>query len=339
MYQFTRLGLVFATMKTMKGVNFGGWLVLERFITPSIFKDTDVKDEYSLSLLGEKYRARIRKHHKNFITEADFKWLSQHIELIRIPVGYWIFGDEKPYVKSIEQLDWAFKMAKKYDLKIFIDLHGAPGSQNGLAHSGKLGECGWLKDETCRTQSLDITTRIVERYSDYSNFWGIELLNEPKLSKGSFWKYISYYKKAKKEIVQHNPKLKIFISDWYIPALGLFAACILKVGLDCHFYPSFGETKKRSKTEIFRRIKMIKWFLRFARLLRPIIVGEWSVVMGRTYRELPSQAEKKEVLREYAKLQLNCYEQTLAWFYFPYESEGRGTWSFKDMVEQGIIKP
>lgn len=105
MYQFTRLGLVFATMKTMKGVNFGGWLVLERFITPSIFKDTEVKDEYSLSLLGEKYRARIRKHHKNFITEADFKWLSQRVELIRIPVGYWIFGDEKPYVESTERLD------------------------------------------------------------------------------------------------------------------------------------------------------------------------------------------------------------------------------------------
>ena len=207
MYQFTRLGLVFATMKTMKGVNFGGWLVLERFITPSIFKDTDVKDEYSLSLLGEKYRNKIKKHHENFITEEDFKWLSKRVELIRIPVGYWVFGDEKPFVGSIEQLDWALRMAEKYKLKVLIDIHGAPGSQNGLAHSGKAGDCGWLSDKTCRDKTLDITLKIAKRYKENLSFWGIELLNEPKLKKGSFWRYISYYKKAKKLILK---KCKIY---------------------------------------------------------------------------------------------------------------------------------
>ena len=322
----------------MKGVNLGGWLVLERFITPSVFKDTDAKDEYSLSILGEKYRKRIKKHHENFVTESDFKWLSQHVELLRIPIGYWIFGGEKPYIGAIKQLDWAFKMAKKYELKILIDIHGAPGSQNGLAHSGRVGECSWLDDETCRVQSLEMTTRIVKRYSENPSFWGIELLNEPKLTAKSFWQYISYYKKAKKQITISNPKLKIFISDWYVPFLGLFAACLLRVGLDCHIYPSFGGVKKRSKVEIFSRTKRMKWFLSLASLFRPVIVGEWSVVMGQTYRQLPSQAEKKEILKEYAKLQLDCYDQALAWFYFPYESEGRGTWSFKDMVEQEIIK-
>ena len=101
-----------------------------------------------------------------------------------------------------------------------------------------------------------------------------------------------------------------------MPFLGLFAACLLRVGLDCHIYPSFGGVKKRSKVEIFSRTKRMKWFLSLASLFRPVIVGEWSVVMGQTYRQLPSQAEKKEILKEYAKLQLDCYDQALAWFYF-----------------------
>ncbi len=322
----------------MKGVNLGGWLVLEHFITPSIFEDTDAKDEYSLSIIGEKYRKRIKRHHETFITESDFKWLGRHIELLRIPIGYWLFGGEDPYVASVDRLDWAFKMAKKYDLKILIDIHGVPGSQNGLHHSGQAGEHRWLSDKKCKAQSLEITAKIVERYSEHPNFWGIELLNEPKLTTGSFWQYISYYKKAKKQITEHNTNLKIFISDWYVPALGLFAACILRVGLDCHIYPSFGKDKKTQKTKIFRRVKRVKWFLRVASLLRPLIVGEWSLVMGKAYRQLPSQVEKNKILKEYAKLQLDCYDQALAWFYFPYESEGRGTWSFKDMVDQGAIE-
>lgn len=61
---------------------------------------------------------------------------------MRLPVGYWIIAPEKPYREGIRYVDWAFRMAEKYQLQVLLDLHGAPGSQNGNDHSGRAGEVG-----------------------------------------------------------------------------------------------------------------------------------------------------------------------------------------------------
>lgn len=51
---------------------------------------------------------------------------------------------EEPY---LERVSWkyalkAFKWARKYGLRIQLDLHSIPGSQNGFDHSGKGGVGG-----------------------------------------------------------------------------------------------------------------------------------------------------------------------------------------------------
>src|SRR5690348_248434 len=86
------------------GVNLGGWLVLERWITPSVFEDSKACDEYSLSLdAPAEVVTRIRKHRDSFITKADFVWLKkQGIEAVRLPVGHGVFGDAAPYLASVE---------------------------------------------------------------------------------------------------------------------------------------------------------------------------------------------------------------------------------------------
>jgi glucan 1,3-beta-glucosidase len=322
----------------MKGVNLGGWLVLERWMTPKVFKDAEAFDEYTLASLGKRYRIRIQQHHMNFITEADFKWLSRHVDVVRIPVGYWIFGDEEPHVKGIESLDWAFMMAEKYNIKILLSIHGASGSQNGKMHSGCIGECRWQRDEHHREKTRDITQRLVKRYKNSPQLWGIGLLNEPLWRVRSIGVYLKYYFLLKRDIHAVRPDLKIYISDWFAPKFGLLASLILGVGLDCHVYPSFGEKNPPSKTMIYRKTHLFQHFLKWARYVRPIIIGEWSVVMGASHRALSDDQTKKTWLIEYAKKQLNIYDQAEAWFYFSYETDGRGTWSFRDMVEKGIIK-
>lgn len=322
----------------MKGVNLGGWLVLERWMTPKVFKDTEAFDEYTLASLGKKYHARIRQHHKRFITEADFQWLSHHVDVVRIPVGYWIFGDEAPYVKGIERLDWAFTMAEKYNIKILLSIHGASGSQNGKMHSGCIGECRWQFDEHHRKKTSDMTRRLIQRYKDSSQLWGIGLLNEPLWRTRSLWVYLTYYFQLKRDIHRIRPDSKIFISDWFVPKIGLLASLILGVGLDCHVYPSFGGKTPPSKKMILKKTHLFQRFLRWARHLRPIIIGEWSVVMGASHRALPDDQTKKTWLVQYAKKQLHVYDKADAWFYFSYETDGRGTWSFRDMVEKRVIK-
>jgi glucan 1,3-beta-glucosidase len=39
----------------------------------------------------------------------------------------------------------ALNWARKYGLRVNLDLHTAPGSQNGWNHSGRLGSIGWLR--------------------------------------------------------------------------------------------------------------------------------------------------------------------------------------------------
>ena len=38
----------------------------------------------------------------------------------------------------------ALKWARKYGLRVYLELHTAPGSQNGLNHSGRLGPINFL---------------------------------------------------------------------------------------------------------------------------------------------------------------------------------------------------
>ena len=40
-------------------------------------------------------------------------------------------------------MEKATQWARTYGLHILIDLHGAPGSQNGEDHSGHAGSIGW----------------------------------------------------------------------------------------------------------------------------------------------------------------------------------------------------
>ncbi|KAF6169334.1 hypothetical protein GIB67_028754 [Kingdonia uniflora] len=81
-----------------------------------------------------------QNHWNTYIVEEDFKFISENgLNAIRIPVGWWIARDPappKPYVGgSLQALDSAFTWARKYGLKIIIDLHAVEGSQNGYENS------------------------------------------------------------------------------------------------------------------------------------------------------------------------------------------------------------
>ena len=58
----------------VKGVNLGNWLVLEKWMSPSLFEGTTAEDEYYLptQLSREVYEARIKIHRSEYITERDF---------------------------------------------------------------------------------------------------------------------------------------------------------------------------------------------------------------------------------------------------------------------------
>ncbi len=140
-----------------RGVNLGGWLALEKWITPGVYAGLKAEDEYTLcEELGKaKALARLKKHRETWITADDFQWLGAHgLNAVRLPVNYGIALENPPFITAVETLDWAFRTAKAHGLGVLLDLHGVPGSQNGWDHSGRQGTLGWHTSKANIDQSL-----------------------------------------------------------------------------------------------------------------------------------------------------------------------------------------
>ncbi|WVQ73941.1 hypothetical protein IAR50_003522 [Cryptococcus sp. DSM 104548] len=179
------------------GVNLGGWLVTEPFIVPGLYEKYangtagTAVDEYTLSQnMGDNLTAAMTDHYDTFITERDFAEIAAAgLNWVRLPFGFWAIEtwDGEPYLEGVS---WgyvlkAIKWARKYGLRINLDLHNVPGSENGWNHSGRLGSVNWLKGVmglANAQRSLDyirtITQFIVqEEYTDVIPLWSF--INEP----------------------------------------------------------------------------------------------------------------------------------------------------------------
>ncbi|ODN80622.1 hypothetical protein L202_02809 [Cryptococcus amylolentus CBS 6039] len=179
------------------GVNLGGWLTTEPFIVPALYEKYangtagTAVDEYTLSQnMGDNLTQAMTEHYDTFITERDFAEIAAAgLNWIRLPIGFWSIEtwDEEPYLEGVswQYVLKAIKWARKYGLRINLDLHNVPGSENGWNHSGRLGTINWLKGVmglANAQRSLDyirtITQFIVqEQYTDVIPLWSF--INEP----------------------------------------------------------------------------------------------------------------------------------------------------------------
>jgi glucan 1,3-beta-glucosidase len=312
----------------LRGVNLGGWLVLERWITPSLFDGYRAQDEYSLCQeLAGSAAAVLASHRDTFITEQDFAWLAAHdIEAVRIPVGYWIFDDQPPFVGGISYLDRAFEWAATHHLKVLLDLHAAPGSQNGWDHSGRSGKMGWHKKRAHITQTLAVLERLAERYGHHPMLYGIEPLNEPHwhIPKRAL---AAYYESAYHSIRRHTPPaVAVVISDAFRPyewADVLPKPDYHNVILDHHFYQCFDDADKRLDISGHLAKASIDWQHDIATLqhARPVIVGEWSLGLASTVTESDRAA--------YAAAQKDTFSKAAAWFFWTYKTETMPDWDLR----------
>lgn len=329
-------------MAALRGVNLGGWLLLERWMTPSVFEGTDAIDEYTF-MHTPGAREKLREHQKNFIREEDFRWLAQNgVDAIRIPVGYWIFEGDVPYVSCIGRLDWAFRMAEAYGIRVLVCLHGAPGSQNGHDHSGRIGNAEWYRHREHRDQTVVTLIRLAQRYRDSEAFWGIELLNEPKPGVLQ-WKLRRFYNQAYRQLVAIlRPHTRIIFHDAFTPRM--LSAAIwdredYPVMMDIHWYHfTFWAHKWLPLPWYYRCV--VAWHARLITRLQRwqgIIVGEWNgIVAGAMLDRFPTTSHEA-IVKEHIHRQVLAYDAADAWFYWSYKTDARGIWHFRSLVEDGVI--
>ncbi|KAJ7070741.1 glycoside hydrolase family 5 protein [Mycena amicta] len=180
----------------VRGVNLGGWLVLEPWITPSLFDNTGnsaIVDEWTFGQLQSKATATaaLTAHWNTFITDSDFAAIkAAGLNHVRLPIGYWAFevGPGEPYIQGqLPYLSKAITWATNHGLKLIIDLHGAPGSQNGFDNSGhRISFPTWHSNNTNVQRTDAIIKTIANMVKDNSaNVPIIAPLNEPAGFDGS----------------------------------------------------------------------------------------------------------------------------------------------------------
>lgn len=297
-------------LEKIKGVNLGGWLVLEKWMTPELFEGTQAEDEYYLAhdLEKEAYQARILNHRSEFITEADFiRIASAGLNLIRIPIPYFAFGDRPPFIGCITYLDKAFNWAKAYDIKILLDLHTVPGSQNGFDNGGISGVCRWGQDPKEVDFALSVLTRLAQRYRDHEALWGIQLINEPITEKmwGTMKPLERYPARDPKLAAGSGPLSMKFLQSFYLDAYTKLREILLpetviafhdafelhawkdyflnhafeNVMLDTHQYLMFAEmegTEQNLEAYLDYLEALGKEIAEVAAYI-PVFVGEWSL--------------------------------------------------------------
>ena len=180
-----------------RGVNLGGWLSLEPFITPSLFNyesDKGIVDEYTLcAYLAARCASTLEQHYATFVTEDTFREIADAgLDHVRIPYSYWAVqtydGDPYLFRTSWRYLLRGIEWARKHGLRVNLDVHGLPGSQNGWNHSGRQGMIGWMNGtngDVNVQRSLDMHDRLSkffaqDRYRNIISHYG--LANEPKMT-------------------------------------------------------------------------------------------------------------------------------------------------------------
>jgi glucan 1,3-beta-glucosidase len=358
--------------KKLRGVNLGGWLVLEKWMTPSLFEGLQAVDETSFCVeLGSRAEQILKNHWQTFITHDDFLWLAKTgINAVRIPVGHWLFGPDYPYHRAyrssphpfvqggIDILDCAFDWADELGLHIVLDLHAAPGCQNGFDNGGIKDVCEWHTQEDYINHSLDVLEKLAKRYHNRASLHAIEVLNEPRwdidtdlLKKytSDGYRRIRHYCKPENVAVVFHDGFRSFNN--YLGFLN--EPEFNNVVFDIHRYQCFDRSDL--DMDIYGHIQKaaIHWKNEADDINQNLglatYVGEWSLGLelhgvslwsnGPYNHALQAMGEFQKTVsyRAYAAAQLATFERYLGWFFWSYKTETNPAWCFRECVTRGWL--
>ncbi|KAL2871093.1 glucan 1,3-beta-glucosidase [Aspergillus lucknowensis] len=367
-----------ANADPVRGVNLGGWLLLEPWITPSLFDDAEdgAVDEYTLTeILGkDEAAARLSEHWSSFITEDDFAQISQAgLNHVRIPVGYWAAApiEGEPYVSGqLEYLDKAVSWAKSNNLKVIVDLHGAPGSQNGFDNSGRRGPIEWQQGDT-----VDHTLRafevLAQRYlSDDTVVTAIEAINEPFIPGGIDPEGLKeYYNDALAKVRENSFDAALLLHDGFLlPESWNGFMGQEEVVMDTHHYQVFGNGEVAMSIDEHINTACQFGLQHLEAVDKPIIVGEWTGALtdcakylngkgvgvrydGTLSSSAPVGActsksegsvasltpEEISNTRRFIEAQLDAFELRTGWVFWTWKTEGAPGWDMQDLLASGVF--
>lgn len=333
--------LVTADVSEVRGWKNDDPTVFEMNIDARLQGDFQITNGY-----GPTKAAQVMKDHwSTFIVENDFKFIARNgLNAVRIPVGWWIASDPTPpwpYVGgSLHALDNAFSWAQKYGLKIIIDLHAAPGSQNGFQHSSSRdGSQEWGKSDENIQQTVDVISFLTARYTKNPSLYAVELLNEP-LSPGVTLETLNKYYKAGYDVVRkHSTTAYVVMSNRLGPSkpkeLFPLANGLMRSVIDVHYYNIFDDLFENMSAQ--QNIDFI--YNNRSSELNVITTSNGPLTfVGEWVSDWRVKDATKEDFQRFGKAQIDVFGQaTFGWSYWAFKNANLH-WSLEWMINNGYIK-
>ena len=282
--------------KRFSGINLGSWFLMEGYILggknfPEHKFKKKFKDKYGSQELDEFERL----FRTNYITRNDIKIISNSgANCIRVPFNYRLI-ERAPFKYSQEGISYLkklFRWAREFNLKVILDLHAVPGSQNSDWHSDSTGRALLWENKIYRNRTYALWEYLADTFKKEISLLGYDLLNEPVVKKEKIGLLKDFYASLVKVIRGVDKKHIIFLegNSWAqeIDFLGDLIGDNIWVSIHVYQpisftfnlrpgfrYPGLIDGKLWNKD---RLRKYLKKYISFSRKFDvPILVGEFGV--------------------------------------------------------------
>ncbi|KAK5127477.1 hypothetical protein LTR85_006816 [Meristemomyces frigidus] len=335
-------------------------------MTPGLFTSTDTADEWHLcNVLGkEKCLETLQDHWSTFYTRDDFVAIkSAGLTAVRIPLGYWAVDllDYEPYVSGqyphlIQAVQWAGEL----DLNVMVDIHGAPGSQNGWEETGLVGPVAFSANTSNSDRTLKVLQNLTSEFTK-SQYKGvvtnIELLNEPLIGLPELK---TFYTSGYNLIVPANTSgVNVTIHDgfynphswaYYDPNDASASVAAPYLTVDTHQFWAFPPLNDLSKSEILQAVCNFGMQIRANQStsgIPPTLVGEWSLSTGITANSTTDAGQdqgKRTWFRRLFEAQNAAFtpygegQSSIGWYFWAWKTQyDIDAWSYRKGVADGYI--
>jgi endoglucanase len=201
------------------GTNAGGWLVTENWMCPLDDCDGKMPDQKTLlNILSQRFgtdgcQELLDIYMDHWWQESDFNRVQAlGFNVIRLPFSYLNLLNQDLFWRedAFERLDWFIDSCAEREIFVILDLHGAPGSQNGQQHSVDSSQSALFSEEQNMALTEEIWVTVASRYKDNRWVAGYDLLNEPEggyqegKTTSMQWDFYDRLYRAIREVDEHH---------------------------------------------------------------------------------------------------------------------------------------
>lgn len=175
---------------TLKGLNLGGWFVMEPWMCPA--DSGGLPDTYSIIReLDSRFgvateQTLIRDYQSDWITTADLNNIAQAgFNCVRVPVWWGNFFSITNTASTgwrsdaFTMLDWVVTNCAARGIYVVIDMHGVVGSQSTSDDTGEQNLNAYWTSGIDQIETSFMWSQIASHYSTNDAVAGYDLINEP----------------------------------------------------------------------------------------------------------------------------------------------------------------